>query len=81
VPFAMAELSPFLGRHQVLTIVENLLILGIFCLFLRYVMGPESALWCETDPHLCGQETRFPFRCFALCGGVFACIGGQCLLY
>lgn len=33
--FAMARLSPFLKRHPATAIVENLLVLGLFCVLLR----------------------------------------------
>ena len=36
--FAVAELSPFLKKHRALTVVENLLILGVFCASLHNVI-------------------------------------------
>ena len=43
--FDMAELSSFLRRHPALTIVENLVILSVFCVFLRNVIRLARTLW------------------------------------
>jgi hypothetical protein len=49
--FAMAKLFPFLKKHLALTIVENLLILGVFCAFLRNVIRVRKTQmvdsWCS----------------------------------
>ncbi|MFC1792511.1 hypothetical protein ACFL3Q_02875 [Planctomycetota bacterium] len=40
--FAMAKLSPFFIRHPAMTVVENLIILGMFCVFLNILIRKES---------------------------------------
>lgn len=40
--FAMAELLPFLRKHPALTVVENILILGVFCASLHNVIRVGS---------------------------------------
>jgi hypothetical protein len=42
--FATAKLFPFLRRHPALTIVENLLMLGMFCVLCASLSGKSSGI-------------------------------------